>query len=89
MPRGRGAQPRPASRPQAAGRTKKPFFPRRRNDSNINLKKNDYYSSDGDGDDDDKPGPADKFYEADDGLAPEDAGGASARRFDVRLFCFF
>jgi len=78
MPRARGAQPRPANRPQAAGRKKKPSFPpRRRNDANGNAKRNDFSSGD------DEHGPADQFYEADDALAPEDAGGAASRRFDV------
>lgn len=40
-------------------------------------------------DEDDMPGPADAFYEAEDIVAPEDAGGASARRFDVSFVVYF
>lgn len=69
MPRGRGAPPRPVARaPTAKAKaTKKPSRRRSRDDS----------------DDDDRPGPADAFYEAEDVVAPEDAGGAKAMRFDV------
>lgn len=83
MPRGRGAEPRPAGRiapvakAKATKATKRSSSRRAREDS----------------EDDDRPGPADAFYEAEDVVAPEDAGGASARRFDVsfrfELFFFF
>ena len=76
MPRGRGAEPRPAGRvaPVAKAKATKRSSRRRRDDS-----------------DEDLPGPADAFYEAEDVVAPEDAGGALARRFDVsfRLVLFF
>ena len=84
MPRGRGAQPRPVAR-APIGKTKATKRSSRRRPRD---------DSDG-GDDDDRPGPADAFYEAEDVVAPEDAGGASARRFDVSfasvfsLFLFF
>lgn len=73
MPRGRGAQPRPVARAPVAKATKKS---RRR--------RSDYE----DEDEEDRPGPADAFYEAEDIVAPEDAGGNSARRFDVSFVLF-
>ena len=76
MPRGRGAPPRPVARaPLAkAKESKKPSSSRRRRESSDS--------------EEDKPGPADAFYEAENAVAPEDAGGAKARRFDVS-FSFF
>ena len=75
MPRGRGAPPRPVARAPIAKATKATKKPSSRGRSR----------EDSD-DDDDRPGPADAFYEAEDVVAPEDAGGAKARRFDVS-FC--
>ena len=70
MPRGRGARRGPwPARPRPDKEGEEEAFSRggRSDDS----------------DDDDRPGPADAFYEAEDVVAPEDAGGATAMRFDV------
>ena len=77
MPRGRGAPPRPVARaPIAKATTIKKSSSHRRS------------RQDDSDDEDDRPGPADAFYEAEDAVAPEDAGGASAMRFDVSFFSF-